>query len=83
MRFARIAAAAVALLAAPALVFAQQIVGFTAALTTATYSVGTDSVNGVVSIVVSVDSMEVVLDPGQFIRLTTADRKEVTLSIKD
>lgn len=73
-------AVATALLSAPALVFAGQIVGFDAALTGGTYHVGTDSVNGVTSITVSSDDIQVTLDPGQFIRLDTADRKEVTLS---
>ncbi|MFY9462445.1 MAG: peptidoglycan-binding protein [Candidatus Sungiibacteriota bacterium] len=73
-------AAAALLIIAPALVFAQQIVGFEAALTGGTYHVGTDSTNGVVSITVSADDIQVTLDPGQFIRLDTTGRKEVTLS---
>lgn len=73
-------AAATVLLIAPALVLAQQIVGFEAALTGGTYSVGTDSTNGVVSMIVSDTDMEVTLDPGQYLRITTTSRKEVTLS---
>lgn len=69
-----------AVLALPVFVFAQQIVGFTAALTGGTYQVGTDSTNGVVSITPSADDISVTLDPGQFVRLTTTDRKEVSLS---
>ena len=73
-------AIATTLLAAPAFVLAQQIVGFEAALTGGTYHIGTDSTNGVVSIIVSSDDIQVTLDPGQFIRLDTTERKEVTLS---
>lgn len=69
-----------AVLALPVFVFAQQIIGFTAALTGGTYQVGTDSTNGVVSITPSADDIAVTLDPGQFVRLTTTDRKEVSLS---
>lgn len=82
-RFVTGLTAAAALLALPVFVLAQQFLGFEAALTGGTYHVGTDSTNGIVSIVVSSADMEVVLDPGQFVRLNSTGRKEVTLSSKE
>ncbi|MDO8500028.1 MAG: peptidoglycan-binding protein [bacterium] len=80
LSYARIAAGIIALAAVPAFVFAQQIIGLEADLTGGNYHVGTDATNGVVTITVSASDINVTLNPGQFIRLNSTGRKEVTLS---
>lgn len=80
MRLTRIVTGTAILLAVPVFVFAGQVIGFDAALTGGTYHVGTDSTNGVVATTVSNDDIQVTLDPGQYIRLNSTGKKEVTLS---
>lgn len=75
--------AAAAVLAVPALVFAQQLIGVETEWSGAGFHVSTDSVNGVVSITLSSTDLSVTLDPGQFVRLNSTTQKEVTISDKN
>lgn len=69
------------LLGVPGLVLAQQLIGFETAWSNS-YHVSSDS-SGVVSYTATNGDLQVTLDPGQFIRLSSSSRKEVSLSSSD